>query len=74
MILHSFHGVQERRERERDRKIERETREKKGGMGEGREGRRGGGRQERKFNLAPDSISIPDSQPHSHSHKISTLC
>lgn len=47
VILHSLHGVQERRERKRerqkDRKIEREAREKKGGLGEGREGRRGGG-------------------------------
>lgn len=52
----------------------REARKKEGGMGEGREGRRRGRWQERKFNLAPDSISIPNSQPHRHSHKISTLC
>lgn len=64
VILHSLHGVQGRREEERE--AEGGGRRKNGGRVRGR--KKGGGWQERKFNLAPDG------QPHRHSHKISTLC
>lgn len=53
---------------------ERRARKGEEGMGEGSEARRGGGWQERKFNLAPDSILKPDSQPQwkKHTHTLHT--
>lgn len=48
---------------ERDRETERGEE-----WGEGGGGWTGGGWQERKFNLAPDSISIPGRQPHKNTH------
>lgn len=66
VILHSLHGAQGRGVWERKPE---EKRGRNGGKGERGKEEEG---DKLKFNLAPDSISIPTSQR--HSHKISTLC
>lgn len=59
--------------REGERQRNERGKVKRGGNGGRDKGKRGGGRQETKFSLAPGSLSIASHQPHRCSHKINTV-